>query len=107
MGFEESYARAFPFDKMTNGDYLVNKIQVKSRDEEGRNKWAWTHANRVGRALTGDLATREFVVVPLLTVDAVLADDAITNWDQLNAVPPEELNRWMDADTVVYGELLS
>ena len=45
--------------------------------------------------------------MPLLTVDAVLADHAITNWDQLNAVPIEELGRWMDADTVVYGELLS
>lgn len=96
-----------PFADHGNGDYLVNKIQVKSRDEEERNKWAWTHANRVRRALTGDLATREFVIVPLLTVDAVLADHTITKWDQLNAVPPEELGRWMDADTVVYGELLS
>jgi len=96
-----------PFADHGNGDYLLNKIQVKSRDEEERNKWAWTHANRVRRALTGDLATREFIIVPLLTVDAVLADHAITNWDQLKAVPPEELGRWMDADTVVYGELLS
>jgi hypothetical protein len=96
-----------PFADRGNGDYLLNKIQVKSRDEEERNKWAWTHANRVRRALTGDLATREFVIVPLLTVDAVLADHDITSWDQLKAVPPEELGRWMDADTVVYGELLS
>ena len=96
-----------PFADHGNGDYLLNKIQVKSRDAEERNKWAWTHANRVRRALTGDLATREFVIVPLLTVDAVLAGHAITNWDQLKAVPPEELGRWMGADTVVYGELLS
>ena len=96
-----------PFADHGNGDYLLNKIQVKSRNEEERNKWAWTHANRVRRALTGDLATREFVIVPLLTVDAVLAEHGITDWGQLKAVPPEELGRWMDADTVVYGELLS
>ena len=96
-----------PFADHGNGDYLLNKIQVKSRDEEARNKWAWTHANRVRRAFTGELATREFIIVPLITVDAVLADHAITNWGQLEAVPPEELGRWMDADTVVYGELLN
>jgi hypothetical protein len=96
-----------PFGDHGNGDYLLNKIQAKSRDEEERNKWAWTHVNRVRRALTGDLATREFIIVPLLTVDAVLADHDITNWDQLQAVPPEELGRWLNADTVVYGELLS
>jgi hypothetical protein len=96
-----------PFADHGNADYLVNKIQVKSRDEEERNNWAWTHANRVRRALTGDLAIREFVIVPLLTVDAVLADHGITDWVQLNAVPPEELGRWLGADTVVYGELLS
>ena len=96
-----------PFVGHSNGDHLVNKIQVNSPHEKERDKWAWTHANRVKRALTGDLATREFVIVPLLTVDAVLADHDITSWDQLKVVPPEELGRWMDADTVVYGELLS
>jgi hypothetical protein len=95
-----------PFADHANGDYLINKIQVKSRDEEERNKWAWTHSNRVRRALTGDLATREFVVIPLITVDAVLADHGITDWGRLTAISPEELGRWLDADTVVYGELL-
>ena len=69
--------------------------------------WVWIYANWVRRALTGDLATREFVIVPIITVDAVLADHGITSWDQLNAVPPEELGRWLGADTVVYGELLN
>jgi hypothetical protein len=96
-----------PFADHGNGDYLLDKIQVKPRSEEERNKWAWTHANRVRRALTGELATREFFIVPLLTIDAVLADRGITSWVQLNAVPSEELGRWLDADTVVYGELLS
>ena len=96
-----------PFADHGNGDYLINKIQVKSRNERDRDLWAWTHANRVRRALTGDLATREFTIVPLLTVDAVLANRGITNWDQLNAVSPKDLGQWLDVDTVVYGELLS
>jgi hypothetical protein len=95
-----------PFADHGNGDYLINKIQVKPRNERDRDLWAWTHANRVRRALTGDLATREFTIVPLLTVDAVLANQGITNWDQLNAVSPKDLGQWLDVDTVVYGELL-
>lgn len=96
-----------PFADHGNGDFLVNKIQVKSRDEKERNIWAWTHANRVRRAFTGDLATREFVIVPMITVDAVLAVHNISGWDQLKAVLPETLGQWLEADTIVYGELLS
>ena len=59
------------------------------------------------RAFAGELGTREFITVPLLRVDAVLANHGITDGDKLNAVPPEKLGRWLDADTVVYGELLS
>jgi hypothetical protein len=40
-------------------------------------------------------------------VDAVLANHGITDGDKLKAVPPEELGRWLEADTVIYGELLS
>jgi hypothetical protein len=96
-----------PFADHGNGDFLVNKIQVKSRDEKERNIWAWTHANRVRRAFTGDLATREFVIVPMITVDAVLAVHNISGWDQLKAVLPETLGQWLEADKIVYGELLS
>jgi hypothetical protein len=96
-----------PFLDEGTGSYLINKIPVKTRDKEELHKWSWTHANRVRRALAGDLGTREFIIVPLLTIDAVLANRGITDGDKLNAVPPEELGRWLDADTVVYGELLS
>jgi hypothetical protein len=95
-----------PFADQGNGEYLVNKFPLLRRNEEARNRWSWTHANRVRRAVTGDLAVREFVIVPLLAVDAVLAARGITDWDKLSAVPPDELGRWLDADTVVYGELL-
>jgi Putative bacterial lipoprotein (DUF799) len=96
-----------PFVDKGKGSYLLNKISVKTRDEEELNRWSWTHTNRVRRAFAGELATREFRIVPLLTVDAVLASHSITDGDKLNAVSPEDLGRWLDADTVVYGELLS
>jgi len=96
-----------PFVDEGTGSYLLNKVPVKTRNEEELNRWSWTHTNRVRRALAGELATREFLIVPLFTVDAVLARHGITDGDRLKAVPPEELGRWLDADTVVYGELLS
>lgn len=96
-----------PFVDKGKGSYLINKIPVKTRDEEELDKWSWTHTNRVRRAVAGELATREFLIVPLLTVDAVLASHSITDGDKLKAVPPEDLGRWLEADTVVYGELLS
>jgi hypothetical protein len=96
-----------PFADHGNGDYMVNKLPLTARNEKERNRWSWTHANRLRRSVAGSLATREFTVVPLLAVDAVLADRGITNMGELNAVTPQELGRWLDADTVVYGDLLS
>jgi hypothetical protein len=96
-----------PFIDEGKANYLVSKVPLKILNEEELSEWSWTHTNRVRRALTGDLAAREFVVVSLIRIDAVLADHGITDGDKLNAVPPEELGRWLDADTVVYGELLS
>ncbi len=96
-----------PFADKGAGDYLINKIPFKIRDKEDHNQWSWTHANRVRRAVAGELASREFIIVPLLTIDAVLATRGITDRDKLNAVSPDELGRWLDADTVVYGELLN
>jgi len=96
-----------PFVDQGTGSYLVNKVSIKTRNEEELNRWSWTHTNRVRRALAGELATREFLIVPLFTVDAVLARHGITDGDRLKAVPPEELGRWLGADTVVYGELQS
>jgi len=96
-----------PFVDAGTGSYLLNKIPVKTRDQDELHRWSWTHANRVRRAVTGELATREFLLVPVLLVDAVLASHGITDRDTLQAVPPEELGRWLGADTVVYGELQS
>ena len=68
--------------------------------------WAWT-ANRVRRDLAGDIAAREFFIVSLLRIDALLIHHGISDVEKLNAVPPEELGCWLDVDTLVYGELLS
>lgn len=95
-----------PFTDRGNAQYIVNKIPLSFRDKRDREEWAWTYANRLRRAFTGELAQREFVVVPLVAIDAVLADRGINDWHKLKAVPPEELGRWLDVDAVVYGEVL-
>ena len=96
-----------PFVDKGTGSYLINKIPAKTRDKEELDRWSWTHTNRVRRALAGDLGNREFIIFPLLRVDAVLANRGITDTEKLNAVAPEALGRWLDVDALVYGELLS
>lgn len=95
-----------PFADHGNGNYLVNKIPFKLRNEAEHAAWSWTYANRLRRAVTGALATREFLVIPLPAIDAVLAERGITDIDKLNLVSPQVLGRWLGADTIVYGELL-
>jgi hypothetical protein len=57
--------------------------------------------------VSGEIGGREFEVVPLIAIDAVLADRKIDDWNKLLSVPPEELGRWLGADAIVYGEILS
>jgi hypothetical protein len=95
-----------PFVDQGSANFVLNKIPLSFRNEEEQQNWAWTYANRLRRALTGYLAQREFTVVNLFTVDAALVEHGIHNWEELQAVPPQELGRWLKADTVVYGEVL-
>jgi hypothetical protein len=95
-----------PFVDQGRAQFIVNKIPLSFRNQEEQANWAWTYANRLRRALTGHLAQREFTIINLLTIDTVLADRGITNWQALQAVSPQQLGRWLDADTVVYGEVL-
>lgn len=95
-----------PFVDHGNGDYVVNKLPIVDRSEEERDEWSWTHANRLRHAVIGALAAREFVVVPPLLVDAVLRHRGVTDRDRLQAIPPSDLGRWLNVDTVVYGELI-
>jgi putative lipoprotein DUF799 len=96
-----------PFVDQGTGSYLLDKVPIKTRDQDALDRWSWTHANRVRHAFAGGLGAREFFIVPVLMVDAVLASRGITDGETLHAVPPDALGRWLDADTVVYGELLS
>jgi hypothetical protein len=96
-----------PFVDHGDGEYTVDKIPLSFRKTEDElNRSAWTHANRVRRSVSGEIGGREFEIVPLVAVDAVLADRRIDNWSKLMAVKPEQLGRWLDADAIVYGEIL-
>lgn len=94
-----------PFIDRGSANFVVNKIPLTFRNQEEQEKWAWTYANRLRRSVTGYLAQREFDLINLITVDTVLTEHGITNWEKLRAVTPQELGRWLHVDTVVYGEV--
>jgi hypothetical protein len=96
-----------PFVDHGNGEYTIDKISLSFRkSEEQLDRAAWTHANRVRRSVSGEIGGREFEIIPLVAVDAVLADRRIDDWHKLVTISPEELGRLVDADAVVYGEIL-
>ena len=95
-----------PFVDHGNAQYRVDKISLTRRTGLQQQEWAWTYANRLRRSVTGQLAQREFTMIPLPEIDLALQDHGIDNWRKLLAVPPQELGRWLNADTVVYGEVL-
>lgn len=94
-----------PFTDQGSANFVVDKIPLTFRDKQSRMNWAWTDAQRLRRALDGYLAEREFTVVNLQGVDAVLRARGIDNENKLAQIPPEELGKWFDADAVVYGTL--
>jgi hypothetical protein len=96
-----------PFTDLGDGSFVVDKIPILPRSNQERARWGWSHANRMRRAFAGDVATREFTLVPLLAVDAVLADRGVTDYDELNALNPLEIGRWLKADAIVYGEVVN
>lgn len=95
-----------PFVDYGTGEYRIDKIPVSFRNRRERQEWAWTYANRVRRSFTGQLAEREFMVVPIPLIDTALRAHGVDNWAKLMAVPPRELGQWLGADTVVYGEVM-
>src|SRR5215470_6143381 len=95
-----------PFVDHSNAQFRVNKIALKHRDEQEKEQWAWVYANRLRRSFAGQMAEREFTIVPIPAIDTVLQDHGIDNWKKLMAVSPQELGQWLDADTIVYGEVL-
>jgi hypothetical protein len=95
-----------PFTDLGKGDFVVDKLPLVPRSEEERARWGWSHANQVRRAFAGELATREFTLIPLLAIDAVLAVRGITDFNKLSAENPIEIGRWLHADALVYGEVV-
>ena len=94
-----------PFVDQGSAQFVVNKIPLTFRDADEQAAWAWTYANRLRRSLTGYLAQREFTIVNLHTVDTTLADHGIKDWNALQLVTPQQLGKWLKADTVVYGQV--
>jgi hypothetical protein len=94
-----------PFSDSGSANYIVDKIPVTFRNADQRADWAWTDANRMRRAITGYLATREFIEGNLIQIDALLKQHGIDSSNKLAQVPPETLGRWLGVDAVVYGDV--
>jgi hypothetical protein len=94
-----------PFSDRGSANFVVDKIPLTFRNKEQRADWAWTDSNRMRRAVNGYLASREFVEINLIQVDAILKEYGIDTKEKLDAVPPETLGRWLGVDAVIYGEI--
>jgi len=95
-----------PFVDQSNAQFRVNKIALTHRNERQQEQWAWTYANRLRQSFAGQMAEREFSIVPMPAIDTILQDHGIDNWKKLMAVPPKQLGQWLGVDSVVYGEVL-
>jgi len=94
-----------PFSDRGSANYVVDKVSLTHRNTDERADWAWTDANRMRRAVTGYLATREFVEGNLIQIDAVLKRHGIDSGEKLAQVPPATLGKWLGVDAVIYGEV--
>ena len=92
-----------PFTDRGSANVVVNKIPLTFRNREEREKWSWTDAQRLRRGLQGYLARREFTVINLNGIDAVLSVRGIDSEEELLRTPTQELGDWLGADTLVYG----
>lgn len=94
-----------PFTDRGSANYVVNKIPLTFRNANERADWAWTDANRMRRAVTGYLATREFIEDNLIQIDAVLKQHGIDSDEKLAQVPAATLGKWLGVEAVIYGEV--
>lgn len=94
-----------PFSDRGSANYVMDKIPLTHRNTNERADWAWTDANRMRRAVTGYLATREFIEGNLIQIDTVLKQHGIDSSEKLAKVPPETLGKWLGVDAVVYGDV--
>ncbi|MBI3759482.1 MAG: hypothetical protein HY269_06970, partial [Deltaproteobacteria bacterium] len=94
-----------PFTDCGSANYILNKIPLTNRNADERADWAWTDANRMRRAITGQLASREFIEANLIQVDTVLKQHGVDSGEKLEKVAPQTLGQWLGVDAVVYGEI--
>jgi hypothetical protein len=94
-----------PFTDEGSANFVVDKLPLTFRSKDARMNWAWTDAQRLRRALDGYLAQREFTMINLQGIDAVLRARGINDEQKLGAVPTSQLGKWFDADAVIYGSL--
>lgn len=94
-----------PFADHGSANYVVDKLPLTFRDSQKRADWAWTDANRMRRAVSGYMASREFQEANLIQIDEVLAEHGIDTEQKLKSVTPETLGKWLGVDAVVYGEI--
>jgi len=95
-----------PFAFDGSGHLIIDGLPVSLlRGADARARWRWTYANHMREALAAFLAQREFSLVPLPRIDAVLAAHGITTLGALDAVPAAQLGAWLGADTLVRGEV--
>ncbi len=94
-----------PFADTGSANFTINRIPVTFRNRDQRIRWAWTDAQRLRRAIQGYLAQREFTVINLPGIDAVLRARGIDTPAKLSQVPSQLLGNWLDADAVVDGAI--
>ena len=95
-----------PFvDKATGGYYLVNGVPAKPRSREERERWRWTTANRLRRAMATYLAQRDFWVQSPALTDRILQEMGWRTSQDLIREKPERVADWLGVDALVYGEV--
>ena len=94
-----------PFTDRGSAQYTVDKIPLSFRNQQQRNEWAWTDAQRLRKSFIGYLSEREFIVVNPIAVDAVLQSHGINNAEDLDKVSVLTLGKWFHCDAVIYGSV--
>ena len=84
---------------------MVDKIPLTARSPEQQADWAWTHSNRLRRAVDGYLSSREFLVENLIQVDQIMKEHRIYDATSLGRMSPQVLGQLLGVDAVVYGEV--
>jgi hypothetical protein len=94
-----------PFVDTGSAQFVVDKIPLTARSPEQQADWAWTHSNRLRRAVDGYLSSREFLVENLIQVDQIMKEHRIYDATSLGRMSPQTLGQVLGVDAVVYGEV--